>query len=199
MGIAGTIVFIAASGLALCEGQQAGEHPAITVRSENWAEASPVQLSGAQNAAGKIFRDAGIEIKWELVSSRISSHEPRTGTTLLMRMSHSRDFGSPEPSIGFVWERGPHDFLAIVFLDRVEKLARKWDVRSETAAVLGCAMAHELAHLLLGSEHSKDGIMRPEWNSEVVRLAARQELSFTEGQRTALREHLNRRVQAGNK
>src|SRR6185436_18037704 len=104
MGIAGTIVFIAASGLTLCKGQQEGENPAITVLLENWAEASAVQLSGAMNAAGKIFRDAGIAIDWELVASRSSSQGPRTGTIFLMRISHSRDFGSREPSIGFVWD-----------------------------------------------------------------------------------------------
>jgi hypothetical protein len=193
MGIANRIVFIAASGLTRCSGQLEGEHPAITVRLENWAEASAVQLSGAQNAAAKIFRAAGIEINWQLVLSRISSPERRTGATLLMRISRSQDFGYAEPSIGFRWERGPNDFLAIVFLDRVEKLARRWDVRSETAAVLGCAMAHELAHLLLGSEHSSDGIMRAEWNSKAVRLAARLELQFTAGQAAAMREQLNRR------
>ena len=192
MGIANTIVFIAASDLALCQGQQEGEHPAITVRLENWAEASTVQLSGAQNAAAKIFRAAGIEINWQLVLSRIFSPERRSAA-LLMRISRSQDFGYPEPSIGFRWERGPNDLLAIVFLDRVEKLARRWDVRSETAAVLGCAMAHELAHLLLGSEHSSDGIMRAEWNSKAVRLAARLELQFTASQAAAMREQLNRR------
>jgi hypothetical protein len=199
MGIAGTIVFIAAWGLALCAGQHGGEHPAITVRLENWAEASPVQLSEAQRAAGKIFRDAGFEINWLPVRSRSASAEPRTGATLLMRISQSQDFGYAEPSIGFRWERGPNDFLAIVFLDRVEKLARKWNVHSETAAVLGCAMAHELAHLLMGSEHSSDGIMKAEWNSRAVRLAAHLELKFTASQAAAMRDQLNRRVRAGNK
>jgi hypothetical protein len=192
MGIACTLVFIAASGLALCAGQHEGEHPAVTVRLENWAEVSPVQLSGAENAAAKIFRDAGIEIKWQPVLARISSPEQRTGAALLLRISRSQDFGYPEPSIGFRWERGPNDFLAIVFLDRVENLARRWDVRSETAAVLGCALAHELAHLLLGSVHSSDGIMKAEWNSKAVRLAARLELHFTAGQAAAMREQLNR-------
>ena len=142
-----------------------------------------------------MFRRAGIEVTWREVSA---ATPPTAGaeTTLLLRISRSKDFGYPEPSLGFRWQRGPNDVRAVVFIDRVEQLARRSNARLEDGAVLGCAMAHELGHLLLGSEHPREGIMRPEWNSQDVRLAARVELRFTARQRKALREELYRQAHA---
>lgn len=165
----------------------------LTVGVENWAGVSRTMLTSAEKAAGNVFRRVGIEVTWREISAA-SPPTAGAGATLLLRISRSKDFGYPEPSLGFNWPRGPNDVRAVVFIDRVELLARRSNARLDAGAVLGCAMAHELGHLLLGSEHSSEGIMRPAWNSKDVRSAAREELRFTARQRKALREELYRQT-----
>jgi hypothetical protein len=49
-----------------------------------------------------------------------------------------------------------------------------------TAIILGHAMAHELGHLLLGTNsHSSDGLMRAQWNRGDLAEAARGNLLFS--------------------
>ena len=55
--------------------------------------------------------------------------------------------------------------LATIYLEPAERLAR--EARVTTGTVLARAMAHELGHLLLGTNtHSPRGLMRPVWTAE---------------------------------
>lgn len=55
--------------------------------------------------------------------------------------------------------------VAVVFLDRVVPLARRTGV--DSGRLLGRAVAHEIGHLLLGTnEHSPTGLMREVWTDE---------------------------------
>lgn len=74
--------------------------------------------------------------------------------------------GFPESCTGFAAltanQRGVD---ASVFYRRVEEAAKK--ARVSNFQILGVAMAHEIGHLLLGSNsHSRIGIMRPHWKRE---------------------------------
>jgi hypothetical protein len=58
-----------------------------------------------------------------------------------------------------------------------------------------CALvpAHELGHLLLGSNaHSCEGIMRPSWHGNELRAASMGALLFTPEQARSIREGLSR-------
>lgn len=203
MRITGKIACLTALsfGLTICcqaaNGQLQPSEPGLdlTVWVENRAEVSLLMLASAEKAAGKIFRNASIEVSWREVLGAPSSPET-AGATLRVRISRSTDFGYPEPSIGFRWQRGPNDVRAIVFIDRVEQLARRSNARLETAVVLGCAMAHELGHLLLGSAHSLEGVMRAEWRKSDVWLATQSGLGFTPKESKLMREELHRRAHA---
>lgn len=55
-------------------------------------------------------------------------------------------------------------WLATIFVDRVDRLAAA--ARTDRGQLLGRAIAHELAHLLLGtSSHSARGLMRAHWRA----------------------------------
>jgi hypothetical protein len=55
--------------------------------------------------------------------------------------------------------------LATVYLEHIDWLAHAAGVSTET--VMGRAMAHEIGHLLLGTNtHSAHGLMRAVWNAE---------------------------------
>ena len=202
MGISEKIVCLAALGIGLtvccpATGQPQLNQPVLdlTVWVENWAEVEPLILASAEKAAGKIFHNSGIKVNWRETSALLSPPE-QGGTNLLLRISRSKDFGYPEPSLGFRWQRGPDDIRAIVFIDRVEQLARRSNARFEAAAVLGCAMTHELGHLLLGSTHSLEGVMRAQWKKKDVWLATQGGLDFTAEQAKLMREELYRRTHA---
>jgi hypothetical protein len=68
-----------------------------------------------------------------------------------------------------------------------KQLDRDWHVG--LARVLGHVMAHELGHLLLGSNaHSRQGIMCPNWHAGELRLASMGGLLFSEEQGRFMRE-----------
>lgn len=92
--------------------------------------------------------------------------------------------------IAFLSEEGTGIYTD-VFYDSIEKLDQDSQVGSAT--VLGHVMAHELGHLILGSNaHSYWGVMRPSWHREELRLASMGELLFSEEQARFMRERLSR-------
>lgn len=76
-----------------------------------------------------------------------------------------------------------------VFYSRVTALQIAWNFGP--AEVLGSVMAHELGHLLLGSNsHAAMGIMRARWHAEELHRAARGNLLFTPEQSDQMRAKL---------
>jgi len=199
VGIRREIIYLMTFGMELaacCQGkgqpQTLESGLPITVWVENWAEVSPMVLTRAQNVAAKIFGQAGVDVKWQTVSAPASSPLPGAGATFVLRVMPSRDAVSPEPALGFRWQRGIDDVRAVVFFDRVEQFAEQSS--GSTAAILGCAMAHELGHILLGSSHSRQGVMRAQWNKQDAWAASHGNLHFTQEQEKLIRAELDRRL-----
>ena len=78
-----------------------------------------------------------------------------------------------------------------VFFDEAMNLHADWNV--SLPEILGGVMAHELGHLLLGSNsHSRAGIMRAHWQGEELNLLSRGNLRFTSEQGEHMRGKLSR-------
>jgi hypothetical protein len=76
-----------------------------------------------------------------------------------------------------------------VFYGRARELHNSWNF--PLADVVGNLMAHELGHLLLGSNsHAPAGIMRARWQGDDLRRAARSNLWFTSEQAENMRRKL---------
>jgi hypothetical protein len=76
-----------------------------------------------------------------------------------------------------------------VFYDRTTELQASWHVR--LADILGNVIAHELGHLLLGSNsHASIGIMRARWQGEELSRMTRGNLLFTAEQSDHMRAKL---------
>ena len=77
-----------------------------------------------------------------------------------------------------------------VFYERALELHADWNVA--LSDILGNVMAHELGHLLLGSNsHSRAGIMRAHWQGEELHRLSRGNLWFTIEQASHMRGKLN--------
>ena len=66
----------------------------------------------------------------------------------------------------------------------------------QTYQILGCSIAHELGHLLLGGEHTRRGVMRSVWGSADLLLMSKREIKFTSEERERIQQALEARVQA---
>jgi hypothetical protein len=77
--------------------------------------------------------------------------------------------------------------LATVYLDLVESVARRTGI--DVHALLGRAAAHEVGHLLLGSNHhSTTGLMRETWTDRELGRNDQRDWLFGASDRSQLRE-----------
>jgi hypothetical protein len=78
----------------------------------------------------------------------------------------------------FIDTRERTGVLATVFVDRVEWIAGLSE--TDAALLLGRAIAHEIGHLLLGTNaHSVSGLMRAQWTPADIRRHASTEWELT--------------------
>jgi hypothetical protein len=79
-------------------------------------------------------------------------------------------------------------YYAYVFYDSVQRIAEE---RKLGHAMLGDVLAHEIGHLLLGSNsHSVSGIMSAHWHGEELRRISEAAMLFTPSQSRMLRDRL---------
>jgi hypothetical protein len=85
--------------------------------------------------------------------------------------------------------------LATVYYGSVLGFARYDQTELEAPMVLGCAIAHEIGHLLLGpNRHSVSGVMRAHWEREDIRLALMGSMLFTSEQARLMQAEMQRRI-----
>jgi hypothetical protein len=106
--------------------------------------------------------------------------------------------GSPRGKAAFdgtVFGFAEGDSVASVYYGRVASLAQGFDEMDwEIPLILGAAIAHELGHLLLGTNsHSPTGIMCGQWDRRFLRLALMGRQLFTPQQAEVIRAAVDRR------
>jgi hypothetical protein len=86
--------------------------------------------------------------------------------------------------------------LASVYYEYAARLAVEEEyVEFDARTILGCVIAHELGHLLLGSNsHSSAGIMRSPWGQKQVREALMGTLLFTAEQAELMQAQVRART-----
>ena len=88
-----------------------------------------------------------------------------------------------------------HPVLASVYYEYALRRAKSDDAEFEVQIILGCAIAHELGHLLLGTNsHSDKGIMQPRWEPNQVRQLMMGTLLFSTEQSKLMREQARTRI-----
>jgi hypothetical protein len=171
----------------------------VKVTVYNGVGLSPIELSGAEQEAEKIFRYAGIQLTWStgLLVADVKNNTPSktwNPASLHLRI-WTRAMAAKGPTnsetLGFCLSLDRSD--AVVLIDAIQKRA----VFGTTNFVdlLGLAMAHELGHLLLRSpKHSATGIMRARWTEKGLAEDDRGYLRFTTGEAQSMQNEVRRRI-----
>jgi hypothetical protein len=179
--------------------------PTITVQVYNYSLASPTVLLEAEREAGRILRIAGLRAVWlecpvGLFTPGRQGHCEKAPEATDLRL---RVLGAPltnkfqDTVFGFA----VHPVLASVYYEYAARRAKSDDADFEAPIILGCAIAHELGHLLLGTNsHSDAGIMQPQWKSDQFRQLMIGNLVFATEQSKLMREQarMRMRLSTGN-
>ena len=96
-----------------------------------------------------------------------------------------------DDNLGFAAVGKEGGILATIFYHRFEAVTKGGD----SSRILGYAIAHEIGHLLLGSNgHSQAGVMRAYWSHDFLRRAKRELLLFSPEQGQLMRTHVSARA-----
>ncbi len=199
----GFVVTVTAGLVGTAVADPAKPRLTITLSVYNYAEIPHDTLLQAEEEAAKIFGKVGAETQWLDVSiaveqEQITSVSRQTSGSANFQLSvfilprfMEEGWGLPKTALGFALANSRR---AYVFSNRVEGLARPCRCGNR-AQILGHAMAHEIGHVLLGSNsHSSKGIMRPDWKRKDLQRAATGRLLFTSQQTKIIWTRVSRQV-----
>jgi hypothetical protein len=165
----------------------------LTVSVFNDAGVEPFVWSQAQSRATEIMRRSGISLTW-LDCGASASTMPDLNCSAISYPAHLsvRVVAKSSPVKGDIFGQSFQDAAGegnyvLVYYAAIQAF------RSATTAVpagelLGCVIAHELGHLLLGTaSHSPAGLMSGVWQDPELRQAIRHNLLFSDDQGERMR------------
>jgi hypothetical protein len=178
--------------LMSCFCQAVGADPvsSVTVRLYSDVQLSSKTLAQAEHETVRILRQAGVETVWVECKTLASSSDPRCqiqpGPRYLIVRIVPKSYKAADSIFGMAYLADGRGAYSDVFYDSVEKLHQ--ECGASVPRVLGHVIAHELGHLLLGSNaHAEIGIMRPRWYGEQLHAVERGALFFTPDQARTMR------------
>ncbi|MGA7411843.1 MAG: hypothetical protein WBW33_15295 [Bryobacteraceae bacterium] len=170
----------------------------ISVTVLNGAAVPDNTLIEAQKQAGRILRQAGVEVEW-LDCQLATNTSACTGAAEANRLQltivtedNRQMFG--EDVLGRSVVGGSNKGVyARVFYAHIQAKAEQEGV--SPATLLGLAVAHEFGHLLLGPKaHSQQGIMRANWSHSDLQRGIQGQLRFTDQQAPLIRANVQSRM-----
>jgi hypothetical protein len=187
------------TGMEQLSAQMAQVQADTFVQVYNMAQIPEATLVAALRQAGRIFSRTGIHLNWmECPLSSVASQNrgmcdgSAEGTVMLLQILPQAPDAFSGEAMGFglpVPEGGIH---AAIFYGRVAHLSRS--ATAPVEQILAHVIAHEIGHLLLGSNrHSTKGIMRGRWEYSDIRLAIAGSLLFTPEEASYMRDEAIRR------
>jgi hypothetical protein len=172
----------------------------MTISVHDYADVPSKLLSAAEEQAREIYRRAGVETVWLNCSPKLEKTEPEScyfsdSLHLTLKIIAPAMNAQIRDRVDVLGTAYPGDtgvgYFAYVFYDRVQELA----VRQRLGhALLADVMAHEIGHLLLGSNsHSVSGIMCSHWNNDQLRSIGEGAMAFVPSQSKMMRNRLRTR------
>ena len=166
----------------------------VTVLVHNYAHLPRQILSDAKDRASLIFRKAGVEVEW--ADCPLNDEDPSSYPECPAVVDATQLFLRIFPKTAAKMEDGGQAFVAArianIFWNRVEERAQRLNVSAPR--VMGHTIAHELGHLLLGSNsHSPVGIMTARWSAQVLTRICQEGLYFNRQQSEVIRSEVRNR------
>jgi len=156
---------------------------------------APAARLQAEQEAGRILKEAGIFPLW--VDIGLDEQADLPGGAIIVRILPEAGSTHDPKALGVALALGPGAIYASIFFDRVCERAAD-PVLSEAGAslavLLGHVIAHEIGHLLLGTNsHSRSGLMSTAWDLNDMRAIARGRLNFGSDESAKMRAEVARR------
>jgi len=150
----------------------------------------------ALDQARKALDAASIDVIWRMCPASPSCNAPLAPGELTIRIvrapvppHYSGTLPLGDAMIDALTGAG---VLATVYVDRIEWLAH--ETGTDSRALVGRAIAHELGHLLLATTtHGPVGLMRAYWSQEEVRRGQPRDWSFAPTELAAMRRRAEAR------
>ena len=147
----------------------------ITVAVIDFAHVAVETRTRAEREAGRILADAGITVLWVDIDPDSPTELPVRA--IVLRLESTAGPKHDPKAIGVALAPDTGDgFYATIFFDRVRERAADTvliESGANLATVMGHAIAHEIGHLLLGTNsHSGSGLMSAVWTVSEVRYLA---------------------------
>jgi len=174
--------------LSVAGGAKMAEGNALEVKVSvfNDAQIGDGRLTRAERVASELFAHAGIQIDWMNCGDPTETDEERRACSEAASPKHlqvrvrQQSLTLKESTLGLSYlGEGGIGCHADVFYAGIGPIAQEAHLSSEN--ILGLVFAHELGHLLLGTNsHSASGIMRATWQRQELSAAGKGALGFTE-------------------
>jgi hypothetical protein len=193
------VSFLAVGVIAsvLCPaGVVAQERRKITIAVYNRSKMRSSILTAGQSVAQEVLRRASVEAIWincpvpdTPEANPECSQPPNLSRLNLTVVPHWAGSGLNADTLGLALEGEGFGSYCYVFQERVDELAAAAHI--SPGRLLGSAMAHEIGHLLKGSNsHSPQGLMSGHWYTNELRDAAMGSLNFTADDAGVMRTRL---------
>ena len=182
-----------------------GESPLsalVAISVYNDAEVPANVLARAENEASQVFRQAGIKVHWLNCRIPAASEEASRACREAIFPEHlhlrivRKSAGLKGETMGISFQSNDgRGCYADLFYDPMEQLHKSDG--TDMATLLGHVAAHEIGHLLLGTNsHSPAGIMHARWTAEEVASAKAGSLVFSEKESLRMKAKLATAMQA---
>ena len=187
-----SIAILPATGFAGESEAKGNLDPVVKILVYNTAQAPAAALTEAEREAGRILSKAGVRAIW--VECPPKRYDPESqaacqdgwgsinlGLRILVQPNSFADRLHGVP-LGFAI----FPALASVYYDHTLRFVG--DDLLGLPRVLGCIIAHEIGHLLLGpNSHADQGLMQAGWGERQIRQARAGDLLFTSNQAKLIR------------
>lgn len=192
--MAGLIVIVAIAATP-CAAAEIDPDMRVVIRTYNGAELPAAELASAVATATTILKASGLATSWhacEVAFVRDATHPcaaPLRANEIAVRLvrltTDAEHRGELPLGYSLVDTATRSGTLATIYIDRVAWLSKAAGV--DRRLVLGRALAHEVGHLLLGTNaHSTAGVMRAVWSCEALKRNVGRDWLFAPGDARAM-------------
>ncbi|MBI4885862.1 MAG: hypothetical protein HY824_02105 [Acidobacteria bacterium] len=167
----------------------------VTIRVYDAARLDDALKTTALAVAGDVFAPASVGVAWKKCAPAGTAppcDRPPAGDLVVRILRSTLRHAEPALPLGdALVDEGTHSaVLATIYADWAERLAQT--AGADLGRLLGYAIAHEVAHLLLASNaHSAAGLMRSIWRGEELRDARAGDWTLTAADIAAIRARLH--------